>query len=232
MNDCSKADIRDRLPDLLHERLPASVRAAVMEHIADCGDCREELELLRGVHAVLMTNAPVVDIAYVVSALPKPHRRVMPAAARRRTRMDWRIAAAVTFLAVGGGSIAVMNRATDVPRRVAVDPIPPPVPDRSKQAAPAAEIGPAPTARPSGQSGQSGPRGNPALPLRGSERAASFDAQAAADVAPGGRLANLNEQQLKKLLGEIGHLPAVPVTESDPVAIGVTTNTSSSPEGA
>ena len=229
MNDCSKADIRDRLPDLLHERLPASVRAAVMEHIADCGDCREELDLLRGVHAVLMTNAPVVDVGYVVNALPKPHRRVMPAAPRHRTRIDWRIAAAVTFLAVSGGSIAVMNWATDVPRRVAVDPIPLAVPDRSKQAAPAAEIGLAPAARLGGQSGH---RGNPAFPLRGNERAASFDAQAAADVAPGGRLANLNEQQLKKLLGEIGHLPAVPVTESDPVAIGVTTNTSSSPEGA
>ena len=33
MTDCPNAEMRDRLPDLLHERLETSVRAAVMAHV-------------------------------------------------------------------------------------------------------------------------------------------------------------------------------------------------------
>ena len=58
MNDCSNAEIRDRLPDLLHERLDASARATVAAHVADCADCREELELLRDVRAALAAQTP------------------------------------------------------------------------------------------------------------------------------------------------------------------------------
>ena len=47
MTDCSSAEMRDRLPDLLHERLDPSARAAVMAHVADCQDCDLELALLR-----------------------------------------------------------------------------------------------------------------------------------------------------------------------------------------
>ena len=49
MNDCSNADIRDQLPDLLHDRLSVTARAAVVAHVDSCVDCRDELELLRGV---------------------------------------------------------------------------------------------------------------------------------------------------------------------------------------
>ena len=54
MNDCPNAEIRDQLPDLLHDRLDASARAAVTAHVASCVDCRDELELLRGVHGMLI----------------------------------------------------------------------------------------------------------------------------------------------------------------------------------
>ena len=37
MNDCPNAEIRDRLPDLLHDRLDPSARAAVTAHVATCG---------------------------------------------------------------------------------------------------------------------------------------------------------------------------------------------------
>ena len=101
MNDCPNADIRDQLPDLLHERLDVSMRAAVMAHVDACGDCRAELELLRVVHGMFVSQTPRVDIHYVVNALPKSAARPVPVAPRHRVWSDWRIAAAITVLAVG-----------------------------------------------------------------------------------------------------------------------------------
>ncbi|HEX8942687.1 MAG TPA: zf-HC2 domain-containing protein, partial [Gemmatimonadaceae bacterium] len=99
MNDCPNADIRDQLPDLLHERLDVSVRAAVMAHVDSCVDCRAELELLRGVHGMLVSRTPRVDVNYIVNALPKRAARPVRLAPRRRVWSDWRIAAAVTVMA-------------------------------------------------------------------------------------------------------------------------------------
>src|SRR5438093_1509752 len=57
MNDCANADIRDQLPDMLHERLSASARAAVMAHVSNCPDCRDELELVPRAHGLLVAPA-------------------------------------------------------------------------------------------------------------------------------------------------------------------------------
>jgi hypothetical protein len=231
MNDCSNADIRDQLPDLLHERLDMSARATVVAHVADCTDCREELELLRDVRALLAAQTPRIDISSVVSALPAvPPRagqagfgaRSSAATARRRRHIDWRIAAAVTFLAAGAGSVAVMHRTPGatgegVPTGVL-----------APQARPADSGALAATTPPPARA--DGPGATGAAPVA-TEAVATLDDQAAADVAPGGRLANLNEQQLKTLLGEIDHLSAVPVTEPEPVAIGVGSAVPSVPDG-
>ncbi|PYP60840.1 MAG: hypothetical protein DMD26_18920, partial [Gemmatimonadetes bacterium] len=56
MTDCPNAEMRDRLPDLLHERLDASARAVVMAHVADCDDCRAELVVLREARVVLASG--------------------------------------------------------------------------------------------------------------------------------------------------------------------------------
>ncbi|HEY5062935.1 MAG TPA: zf-HC2 domain-containing protein [Gemmatimonadaceae bacterium] len=233
MNDCSNADIRDRLPDLLHERLDVSARATVFAHVADCTDCREELELLREVRAVLAVYTPRIDIGSVVSALPKAPSRAAPArsvtgvgvgpsaaTARRRMHIDWRIAAAVTFLAAGGGSVLVMHR-TPVVAGVPTGVLAPQVRPADGSALAATTPQPARADQPSVTG---------AAPVA-TESVATLDDQAAADVAPGGRLANLNEQQLKTLLGEIDHLAAVPVTEPEPVAMGVGSAVPSVPDG-
>src|SRR5262245_54420617 len=104
MNDCLNAEMRDRLPDLLHDRLAADVRATVTAHVSTCVDCREELELLRHLQTALLANTPRVEVGYVVGALPKPpaHIKPLPQRASRRTWSDWRIAAAVTLLVAGG----------------------------------------------------------------------------------------------------------------------------------
>ena len=110
MNDCPNAEIRDQLPDLLHDRLDVSMRAAVMAHVDECVDCRSELELLRGVHGMLTAQTPRVDINYVVNALPKRAPQALRVVPRRRAWADWRIAAAVTVLAIGSGSFAVLRQ--------------------------------------------------------------------------------------------------------------------------
>ena len=53
MSDCPNAEIRDLLPDLLHDRLDAPTRARVLAHVDGCADCRSELELLRSLRGSL-----------------------------------------------------------------------------------------------------------------------------------------------------------------------------------
>jgi hypothetical protein len=211
MNDCPNAEIRDQLPDLLHDRLTVSVRAAVIAHIDGCVDCRDELELLRGVRSVLVTPAPRIDISHVVSALPKPPvRRFQPAAKRRTTWVDWRIAAAVTLLAVGGSSAAILSRgsAPDVLRTAESPTTAPSQPIQDSAVQPAVVSAAAVTPRPSAASRET-------LTVAVSEQGGS------AGLGMAGRLADLNDQQLQALLDEIDQMKAVPVTEPEPVTIKV-----------
>jgi anti-sigma factor RsiW len=119
MNDCPNVEFRDRLPELVHERLDVVERAAVMAHVEGCDDCRAELELLRGMRAVLAV-APRVDIGRIVLALPVPSPR-LTTKPRRRLR-EWQLAAAGVVLFVGGVSLAtyahvgMKARATDSSR--------------------------------------------------------------------------------------------------------------------
>src|SRR3954463_14620929 len=115
MNDCSNADIRDRLPDLLHERLDVSARATVAAHLDDCVDCREELQLLKSVHGILLAQSTHIDTFKIAQAIPA-YRPAPARAATRTWATSWRIAAAVTLLAVGGGSVAVLRRGEPVTR--------------------------------------------------------------------------------------------------------------------
>lgn len=95
MRDCPNATMRERLPDLLHDRLPAALRAEVHAHLNTCADCRAELALLETVRAAAV--APKVDTQRIVSALP-PYR----AASRWRRAFAsplLRLAAAVVLLA-------------------------------------------------------------------------------------------------------------------------------------
>ena len=234
MNDCSNAEIRDQLPDLLHERLDTSARAAVMAHVATCIDCTEELQLLRDVLGMIDARTPRVDVAMIVSALPKPPirtaPRVLPSMAsvagtrRRRIWSDWRIAAAVTLLVAGGGSAVLLNRehvqgpATSVASRASTSHARPAI-------SPSTVIAP-PTA--TAPSHIVNPSAAPASP----ETVASADDHADADLGNGNRLGDLSEQQLQTLLKEIDKLPAVPVTEPEPVSLRVhARGTSSDGEG-
>ena len=244
MNDCTNAEIRDQLPDLLHDRLTVSVRDVVVAHVADCADCREELELLRGVRVAMLARTPRVDVGQIVASLPKPAgAQTAPTAAiaavtpitpitsarsRRLMRVDWRIAAAVTFLAVGGSSVALLERTPSANRSFPDTNIVAAMPQSAATGAalPTAEgadvaASRAPAAVPSRVDAVSPSATTEVASASGSSSSAD-DEQAAVDVSPGGRFAGLTAAQLKALLGDIGQLPDVPVTEPEPVSIDVT----------
>jgi hypothetical protein len=107
MSDCTNIEVRELLPAYLHGRLGGSERALVEAHLAGCAECSGELSLLRSVRQAF-AHAPAIDTAGIVRALPRPRR----AAARRSVPAPvlLRIAAVVSFVALGGISLATVRR--------------------------------------------------------------------------------------------------------------------------
>ena len=218
MNDCQNAEMRDQLPDLLHERLGATERSVVIAHLDGCVDCRDELALLRVAHGTLIKATPRVDLNFIVEALPKtaPRARTL-SVSRRPMWTDWRIAAAAVVLVAGASSYSVLGRHSGVV-----------TPDSlvAQAVAPTAGNPAAPTQRAE----------SPATPTRSqqAETVLADGAPVATEMSGLGasRLGDLNEKQLKALLTEIDQLQATPITEPDPVTIRVDTKGSTtSPEG-
>lgn len=224
MNDCINADIRDQLPDLLHDRLDASARAAVMAHLEACADCRDELRLLGEVRSMLEVRTPRVDLNYVIEALPKPpapHARTAGVpGAPRRVWADWRIAAAVTLLIAGGSSVALLSR----DHGSVQSPISPP-------AATSVAVAPQTPARADSPSTTraTAPSTAPSTTPAATEVAATTTAAevtpSTAESAADANLSNLNQSQLKALLQDIDNLKAVPVAEPEPVSLRVNART-------
>lgn len=104
MTDCSNVEIRELLPEYLNGMRSAARRAEVESHLATCEDCREELAMLQLVREVYAPT-PAVNVAAIVSALPKRSRR--PAMRSWRQSQVFQVAAAVSFIALGGISLAV-----------------------------------------------------------------------------------------------------------------------------
>ena len=103
MTDCPNGDVRDLLPDLLHDRLSPDVRRDVEGHVWTCADCTRELALLRAMRSSLR-RVPAVNAAAIATAIPAYRAPV------RRSWVGWRAAAAIMILAAGGTSVAVFGR--------------------------------------------------------------------------------------------------------------------------
>jgi anti-sigma factor RsiW len=95
MNDCANAEIRDRLPDLVHGTLPPTESSAVELHLQGCADCRAEVVVIRGLRDMLVSRSRAVDVASIVSALPS---RRGTSSVSRGWRSSWRVAAAVLIV--------------------------------------------------------------------------------------------------------------------------------------
>lgn len=104
MIDCPNGDIRDLLPDYVHDRLTLADRRTVDVHLASCAACRDELALLRDLRGTLR-RAPAVDMDAIAAAIP-----AYRAPAPRRVASGWRIAAAAAAIVVGGTSVALLHR--------------------------------------------------------------------------------------------------------------------------
>ncbi|MEO7084215.1 MAG: zf-HC2 domain-containing protein [Gemmatimonadaceae bacterium] len=214
MTDCPNAEIRDRLPDLLHDRLDAASRAEIMAHVDGCEDCREELEVLRGVRRAIVAGTPRVNLSEIVYALPKaPHAAGTPI--RRMPKVDWRLAAAVTLLVAGASSMKLLSKEN----AHGVKPV-----DSGVVAA-----APSPGAvRP----GKSAPVTveSPTSVVAAPETVAS--ANETTDAVSSARLAGLSAKQIQALIGDIDQMQAVPVSDPEPVAIRLDAKAGpSAPEG-
>ena len=214
MNDCQNAEMRDQLPDLLHERLDAAARATVMAHVASCADCRDELALLRVAHGTLIKATPRVDLNFIVEALPKSRPRARTLSAPRRPMWsDWRIAAAGVLLVAGASSYSLLGRHVGVAVGDSLV---------AQAVVPVAETSSAPA------QGAESAIATPTPSQRGETVLADVTPEASGLGTS--RLGDLNEKQLKALLSEIDRLQATPITEPDPVTIRVDTKGSTTPD--
>lgn len=105
MGDCINTEIRDALPDLIHEKLDPSERARVDAHVAACSDCSAEVALLRRAAAVLALGAPRMDAGRIAAALPRAThapREAQPTFGRPRL---YQLAAAVVLVVLGAGLV-------------------------------------------------------------------------------------------------------------------------------
>ena len=195
MIDCPNGDVRDMLPDYLHDRLESSARGLVERHLAGCTACRDELELLRELRGTLR-RAPRVDVASIAASIP-PYR----APARKGWAVGWRAAAAIVAIALGGTSIALWQHSTrsspgaEPPTALAAPPAPT-VAAREPAVAP----------RPSEQASPSGARTSPPP-----SSTRSRDGEELA--MGGGTITDLSDGELSALLQDIESLDALPSTE-------------------
>jgi len=186
--------MRDRLPDLLHERLEMSVRAAVMAHVDGCDDCRAEMTLLREARSVLSPEMRAVDVVAISRVVIERSRRPAMATRRRSPWMDWRIAASVALLLVSAGSVKLLVRSHEAPSPVVAVADSPSVSPNAALPEPVAAV-PAARSEP--------------------ETAASAELSAAAAVS------DLSESELRALLSDLDQIDAVPSTEPEQVNVRV-----------
>ena len=101
MSDCASIAHRELLPEYLHQRLTAADCAQVDAHLAECEECRLELTILTTFRDARGEQTPAIDTAAILRALPKPPRR--------RMVRPWvlRLAAALSFVSIGGVSLVV-----------------------------------------------------------------------------------------------------------------------------
>jgi anti-sigma factor RsiW len=143
MFDCANVQMRELLPELAAGTLDAATRSRLERHVASCAECASELETLRLVRSAYRT-APSVDVNRIVASLPKrstPERAVKGGAPVRRW-MDWRIAAALTMITVGGLSVALLRRGPAETRVQPKDPVLAAAPIDSGRIAPAPATNP------------------------------------------------------------------------------------------
>jgi anti-sigma factor RsiW len=212
MFDCDNVEMRELLPELAAGPVDAETRARVEQHVTTCAECASELETLKLVRSAYGA-APAVDVSRIVAALPKP--AAAPIAVQRKPVkrwVDWRIAAALTTITVGGLSLAVAQRyrgRTDLGPDTSVAIVQPAVSQPTRDVT---------TAAPNVSKNDSG---RSTMPSTRSAVAAK-PTSAKAELSFGGGMSDLDDATLKSLLGaldEIDRAPVAPSAEPDPTPV-------------
>jgi hypothetical protein len=218
MTDCPNGDVRDLLPDLLHDRLDAESRRTVDAHLSSCADCRAELALLADMRSMMHADQ-AIDVGAIMAALPAaaPARHTP-----RATKMlGWRTAAAITMLAAGGTSVALLQRnAEPVVQRDSVALVAP-APDLAESSAAAGSYA-APSMAPAG-GGASAAVAATAPATRAPRASAPSSSEASSVARPrelalaGSAVGDLTDRELAVLLSHIDALDGVPSRDVESV---------------
>ena len=195
MNDCPNGGVRDLLPAYVHGTLSGAERSAVARHLAACGDCAAEVELITAASRAF--PAPEIDLARIVAALPAGPRRGTQSTFTSRAL---RIAAAFAIVAIGAYSVVVIQES----RRTDVSSVPAAKPGASAATAVVAAAPPKVAAAAAAVDSPPPEVRTPAVAAR-SRPAMSF----------GGGLSDLSEEQLDTLLGELDGFDALPSVEPE-----------------
>jgi len=206
MFDCANVEMRELLPEMAAGTLDASERARVDAHVIACAECASELETLRLVRGAFA--APAVDTQRIVAVLPKPLAGAVTITTTAPVKrwVDWRLAAALTMITVGGLSVAVVQRRGSDATGVAID---------SGAVTPAARSGDRAVDSPdtlAGRGTRSDTGREPTAP--GSRGPASPRAQ----LSFNGGVGDLDDASIQALLGaleEIDRAPVAPSAEPD-----------------
>jgi hypothetical protein len=103
--------LNDKLADFYYEELPASEMVQARRHVAECGECRAQLQLFEKTHLALKQLPDAQPPRHVVIAEPEP--RV------RWGVLDWRFLAPMAA-AVAALVIAIMPASSPRPAAVPV----------------------------------------------------------------------------------------------------------------
>lgn len=233
MTDCPRMDVRDALPDLVHDQLQPLARERVEHHVAGCAECAAELTLLRSARSAL-SAAPELNVARLTGAVvrassamrdadpaaqPAPaagggggegasESSVLPISRARATAGPSRSPAWYTWRAAAGiAAVAVGIMGYSVvsgPQRAAV-----PAPEAS-----AAASGPAPA---SGSASRSAVATSAFSDMAAAPAAADLAASPPTLIVLGGGINGLSESDMWALLQEVDELEAVPDIEPYPL---------------
>jgi anti-sigma factor RsiW len=194
--------MRDRLPDLLHERLDAAARALVEAHVGSCADCRAEIALLRETRVALTAGVRSVDIAAITRVVVDRTRTTVPSgrdsrrSSWRSSFRDWRVAASIALLVVGGGVVLSKVRYSG---------------------SQLSTIAPVESTATRTVAGSTSFAARPPVRHESTTSASS----SSAELSAGGEVGDLSESDLRALLHDLNGMDAVPSTEPEPVVVRV-----------
>jgi len=211
MTDCPRADVRDLLPDLLHDTLDVASRAEVERHLTTCASCTQELELLRSLRSAL-SDAPAVDVTRIAAAVHAA-RTMAPVAGHERRgatdwRHDWRVAAAILLVALGAGGYALAHASHG-------SPVTPPVQVASRPGQPVTAGPPLNPGAGQGSPAVATPPNGAATPS-GAARPGGAVAAPSTGLMLGAGVSDLPTADIQALLDAVNEMDAIPRADPAP----------------